>query len=280
MNHCDGRFTGAEERSIYYQYWEPEAAPRAVLLVAHGAGEHGARYQPLAQFFTGYNYAVAALDFNGHGHSEGTPGHVNFFEDYLLDLRIFHGQVAGHFAGVPIFLLGHSMGGQIGCLYLLQQQEQFLGAILTGPVIKIEPQAGLVQVFLIRLLAVLAPRLGVLQLDASGVSRDPQEVKKYVEDPLVLHGKMSARMVRELFAGMNAIQAEAARITLPLLILHGGEDVMTSPDGSRLLHEHVSSRDKTLKIYPGLYHEIFNEPERAEVLADVLNWCEARLSAV
>jgi alpha-beta hydrolase superfamily lysophospholipase len=279
MKHCDGRFTGAGERSIYFQCWEPETAPRAVLLLAHGGGEYSGRYQALAEFFAGNDYAVAALDHNGHGYSDGTPGHVSSFEDYLFDLRLFRKRVAGRFAGVPMYLLGHSMGGLIGSLYLLRNQAEFQGAILSGPLIKTELTPGLIQVLLIRLLAVLAPRLGVLQLNANGVSRDPREVKKYTEDPLVLHGKMSARMLRELFAGMKAIQAEAARITLPILILHGGEDVMTSPEGSRFLHEHVSSRDKTLKIYPGLYHEIFNEPERAEVLDDMLNWCEARLSA-
>ena len=278
MKHHDGRFAGAEGHSIYYQYWEPESPPRAVLLIAHGAGEHSARYWPLAQFFTGHHYAVAALDLNGHGNSEGIPGHVNDFEDYLLELGELHKQVTEHFSGVPVFLLGHSMGGLIGSLYLLQQQAQFQGAIFSGPAIKTIQQPPRLQVLLIRLLAVLAPRLGVLQLDASGVSRDPQEVEKYKEDPLVLHGKMSARMVRELFAGMNAIQAEAAKIALPILLLHGGQDIMTSPEGSRFLYDHVSSMDKTLKIYPGLFHEIFNEPEREAVQTDVLSWCEARLS--
>ena len=248
MKHRDGRFTGAQGHSIYYQYWEPELPPRAVLLVAHGAGEHSSRYLQLAQFFTGHHYAVAALDLNGHGNSEGIPGHVNDLEDYLFELGVLHQQVTEHFVGVPVFLLGHSMGGLIGSLYLLQHQTRFQGAILSGPAIMTSQQPPLVQVFAIRLLAVLAPRLGVLQLDASGVSRDPQVVKKYVEDPQVLHGKMSARMVRELFAGMNTVQAEAAEITLPILLLHGGEDVMTSPQGSRFLCDHVGSVDKTDRL--------------------------------
>lgn len=277
MKHSDGRFTGAGERSIYFQCWEPELAPRAVLLVAHGAGEHSARYQQLALFFTGYNYAVAALDHNGHGYSEGRPGHVNNFDDYLYDLAILHGQLVSRFAGVPIFLLGHSMGGLIASNYLLRHQGDFVGAILSGPAIKTDLQPGVVQMLLLRLLALLAPRLGMLQLDAQGVSRDPEVVRKYVEDPLVFHGKMSARMLRELFAGMSMIQAGAANITLPMLILHGGADVMTAPEGSRFLYEHIGSTDKTLTIYPGLYHEIFNEPERAAVLAHVLDWCESRL---
>ncbi len=279
MKHSDARYTGAAGRSIYFQWWEPESAPRAVLLVAHGAGEHSARYQPLAQFFTSHDFAVAALDHNGHGYSEGRPGHVNSFDDYLYDLAIFHRLLAVRFTGMPMFLFGHSMGGLITSNYLLGHQHEFVGGILSGPAIKTDLQPGFVQMLLLRLLALLTPRLGILKLNADGVSRDPEVVRKYIEDPLVFHGKMSARMLRELCAGMNAIQAGAANISLPMLLLHGGADVMTAPEGSRFLYEHIGSSDKTLKIYPGLYHEIFNEPERTEVLAEILSWCEARLGA-
>jgi alpha-beta hydrolase superfamily lysophospholipase len=279
MNHSEGKFNGAGERSVYFQCWEPESAPRAVLLVAHGAGEHSARYQPLAQFMTGYGFAVAALDHHGHGYSEGRPGHVNSFDEYLYDLAIFHRQVAARYAGLPMFLFGHSMGGLITSNYLLHHQKEFLGGILSGPAIKTDLQPGPVQMQLLRLLALLVPRLGMLKLNADGISRDPEVVRKYIEDPLVFHGKMTARMLRELFAGMSKIQAGAARITLPMLLLHGGADVMTAPEGSRFLYEHIGSSDKTLKIYPGLYHEILNEPERAEVLAHMLEWVETRLGA-
>lgn len=276
MKHSDDRFTGAGGRSIYFQCWEPENAPAAVLLVAHGAGEHSARYQHLAQYFTGHNYVVGALDHNGHGYSEGIPGHVDSFEDYVHDLVIFHRQLAARFPGLPMFLLGHSMGGLIACNYLLNYQGDFVGAILSGAAIKTDLEPGRLQMALLRLCAGLLPQLGILKLNASGVSRDPAVVRDYARDPLVFHGKMSARMCRELFAGMHVIQAKAARISLPILILHGGADVMTSPEGSRFLHQQVSSSDKSLKVYPGLFHEIFNEPERNEVLGDVLHWCESR----
>ena len=105
MKHSEDRFTGTGERAIYLQCWEPETTPRAVLLLAHGAGEHSSRYQPLAQFFCGYNYAVAALDHQGHGYSDGTPGYVNTFKDYVSDLAIFHRQIQARFPGVPMFLL-------------------------------------------------------------------------------------------------------------------------------------------------------------------------------
>jgi alpha-beta hydrolase superfamily lysophospholipase len=277
MKHTEGRLRGADKRSIYFQLWLPETAPKATLLLVHGAGEHSGRYLHVAEFFAAQGLAVAALDHRGHGNSDGRPGHIGMFDDYLTDLAIFNDEVGRRLPGVPMFLLGHSLGGLIACNYLLQQQDRFVGCILSGALIKSDLQPGWVQMGVIRLLALLAPRLGVMQLDASGVSRDPEEVKKYVEDPLVLHGKASARMVRELFAGMATLQAGAAGITLPMLILHGDADVLTSPDGSRYLHQHISSTDKTLTIYPGLYHEILNEPERQDVLDQILSWCEARL---
>ena len=279
MRHREGKLTGARDLSIYYQYWEPETGSRAVILLVHGAGEHSARYQRFAEYFTARGYVVAALDHPGHGKSEGRYGHVERFDDFLDTLAIFHRQVSGEFPGQPQILLGHSMGGLISSLYLLQHQQAFAGCVLSGPAIKTPIEPPRIQMLMIRLLSALVPTLGVLQLDASGVSRDPAEVEKYVSDPLVHHGKMTARKVAELFRGMHRIQAEAKRITLPLLILHGGEDAMTTPEGSRFLHDAVGSKDKTLTIYPGLYHEIFNEPEREEIFRDLAAWCDRRVSA-
>jgi alpha-beta hydrolase superfamily lysophospholipase len=119
--------------------------------------------------------------------------------------------------------------------------------------------------------------MGVLQLDATGVSRDPLEVQQYLDDPLVYGGKLSARKVSQLFAAMHWIQEQAREIQLPLLLLHGSEDKLTAPSGSRFLYDSVQSSDKTLKIYPGLYHEIFNEPERGEVFADIESWLDSRI---
>ncbi len=279
MKEREGRFSGAKGMSIYYHYWEPEQPPRGLVLVIHGAGEHCMRYQHLGEQLTARGLALAGLDHIGHGKSDGTYGHVDRFADFAETLEIYQRQVQGDFPGVPMILLGHSMGGLISANYLLKHQQEFIGCVLSGPAIKTELQPGAVQIALIRFLSAIAPRMGALQLDASGVSRDPAEVEKYQKDPLVNHGKMSARKVSELFKWMGNIQEHAREITLPLLLLHGGEDLMTSPAGSQFLYDEVASQDKTLKIYPGLYHEIFNEPEKEEVLADLLNWCEQRLTA-
>lgn len=280
MIQTEGRFSGARGLSIYYQYWTPETAPRALLLVVHGAGEHSARYRELARYFTGRGFAVAALDHPGHGKSEGRYGHVDRFEDFVATLEIFQRRVTEAFPGLPQMLVGHSMGGLISSLYLLRHQQDLAGCVLSGPAIKTEIEPAYLQLLLIRCLSAVAPGTGVLQLEASGVSRDPAVVANYVNDPLVNHGKMSARMVAELFRSMSQIRAEAGAITLPMLLLHGGGDVMASPEGSRFLHQHIGSADKTLQIYPGLYHEIFNEPEHPAVFADMLAWCDRRLPGV
>jgi len=277
VKHTEGKLAGARNLSVYYQYWTPESAPKALLLLVHGAGEHSERYRPLARYFTRHGYAIAALDHPGHGKSEGRYGHVERFDDFVSTLDIFQRKVTGDFPQLPQILLGHSMGGLISSLYLLRNQQNVVACVMSGPAIKTDIEPGYLQLLLIRCLSMVAPKSGVLQLDAAGVSRDPAVVAAYVSDPLVNHDKMSARMVAELFAGMKQVQAEAGQITLPLLLLHGGADVMASPEGSRFLYEHVSSADKTLEIFPGLFHEIFNEPEHEAIFATVLEWCDKRL---
>lgn len=278
MKHDEGYFDGSRERVMYYQVWAPDGAAKAVILLSHGAGEHSGRYAHVAAFFTARGYAVAGLDHNGHGKSEGVRGHLVSFDDYLEDLATLQSLVSERFAGVPLFLLGHSLGGLIATRYLLQHQSQFAGAMLSGPAIKTELEPPALQMLLIRLLAVLWPGLGILQLEADGVSRDPAVVRDYQADPLVHHGKMSVRKVRELFRSMHDVQARAGEITLPLLIMHGDQDVMTAPAGSVFLDGAVGSADKTLILYPGLYHEILNEPEQDEVMGTMLRWCEDHLS--
>ena len=269
--------TGSDAATLYYQTWRPEEQPRAAIIIVHGVAEHSGRYERLAGYLVDRGYAVIALDHPGHGRSTGDPGHIDRFSDYLKCLDSVHTKVADEMSGVPQILLGHSMGGLIGTLYLLQNQDAFVGCILSGPAIKTDIEPGKFQMALIRALSRVFPKAGVLQLDASGVSRDANEVDRYVNDPLVYAGKLSARLVLELFNSMAQIQSRAAKITLPILILHGGADAMASPEGSKFLAEQVSSKNKRLEIYPGLYHEIFNEPEHDQIFEDISKWCNELL---
>lgn len=280
MQHQEGQFDSRQGDSIYYQSWRPDEPARANVLLLHGLGEHSGRYEELAGFLTERGYAVYALDLPGHGKSGGTPGYIAAFSDYLSVAEQYLQQVKANISGQPLFLLGHSMGGLISALFLPQHQSAFSGALLSGAAVQSPLKPPPIQLLTIRLLSLLMPKLGVLQLDASQVSRDPEVVRRYEEDPLNYHGKVSARSVAELFAAMQALRDNATRIELPLLIMHGSEDSMAAPEGSQYLYQACGSIDKTLKIYPGLYHEIFNEPEKQQIYTELTAWLEERVSAV
>jgi alpha-beta hydrolase superfamily lysophospholipase len=184
--------------------------------------------------------------------------------------------VKGWQAGKPIFLLGHSLGGLIAVYYLIDHQADFKGAIISAPAIKAGNAITPATIAVGKLLSVIAPKAGVLPLDAAGISRDPEVVKAYVNDPLVFHAKTPARLAAELLKAMQRVTADAKKITLPFITVQGGADKIVDPGGAQMLYDTASSKDKTIKIYPGLYHEVFNEPEREQVLSDVETWLTAR----
>ncbi|NNF16858.1 MAG: alpha/beta hydrolase [Gammaproteobacteria bacterium] len=276
MDSSDGTFQTAGQE-IYYRCWQPHARPRAVILLVHGLAEHCGRYEPLARRMMQENIAVCALDLPGHGQSSGAPCHIQKFEQLHNSVSELRNRLAQWYPKAPVFLLGHSMGGLIATGILLRHQDRYAGCILSGPAVRSPLQPPLLQLLVVRLLSVVAPRARVLGLDPAGVSRDPAVVKNYIADPLNYSGKVTARLVTELFSHMQQALDGAPSITLPLLILHGGADSMTAPSGSTQLHDSATSSDKTLKIYDGLYHEIFNEPEGPQILNEVAQWIIARL---
>ncbi|MFC2078051.1 alpha/beta hydrolase [Candidatus Bipolaricaulota bacterium] len=277
MKHREGTFAGVRGAEIYCQDWLPEDAPRAVLVIVHGLAEHCGRYGNLVDHFVPRGFAVYAHDHIGHGRSEGKRVFVKRFEDLTDVLGIQVDRVLDQHPETPAYLVGHSIGALIGARYLLDRQEAFAGAILSGSVVKVPENISPIVVAMARLLSAVLPKVGVSAVDAQGVSRDPAVVKAYLDDPLVYTGKTTARMGAEMLKAMERTVRDASRITLPLLILHGSEDTLADPDGTRMLHDAASSPDKTLKIYEGLHHEIYNEPEHAEVLGDVEAWLTARL---
>jgi acylglycerol lipase len=277
MNHIEGKFKAVRNANLYYQAWLPEEEARAVLLVVHGLGEHCGRYMNVVNHFVPLGYAVYGLDHIGHGKSDGAREVVERFEDYTSPLTAYYHMIKGWQAGKPIFLLGHSMGGLIVSYYLLEQQVNFRGAVVSAPLVKVGDDVSPVTIIIGKILSVLVPKAGLLTLDANGVSRDPEVVKAYVNDPLVFHGKTPARLAAELLKAMMRVTAEADKISLPLIILQGAEDKLVDPAGAQMLYDKASSKDKTIQVYEGLYHEVFNEPERARVLKDVEAWLAARV---
>jgi acylglycerol lipase len=277
MQTASGTLSGVRGSRIYTQSWLPDGPPRAALLLVHGLSEHCGRYQNVVNHVVPLGYAVYGIDHIGHGQSEGQREYVDRFDDFTRTLKIYFDQVrAAHPAPLPIFILGHSLGGLISTVYLLDHQSELSGAILSAPAVKAPASLSRVTVLAGRLLSAIAPRAGVLGLDAPAISRDPDVVTAYKNDPLVFRGKVTARLGAEMLRAILRVRAEAPTLNLPLLIVQGSADNLVDPAGAQELHDAARSPDKTLKIYPGFYHEVFNEPERAQVLGDVADWLAAR----
>jgi alpha-beta hydrolase superfamily lysophospholipase len=277
MKHEEGFFKGARDHQIYFQNWLPEGEVKAVLLVVHGLAEHSGRYMNLVHHFLPLGYAVYAIDHLGHGRSDGPRVYLERFPDFTDTLATFREMIREEQNDKPVFLVGHSMGGLIGALYLLEHQGNLAGAVLSGPAVKVPDNIPPVAIFAGKVFSALAPKLRLIALDASGVSRDSAVVRAYESDPLVYRGKMTARLGSEMIKAMRRIGAEATRINLPILILQGSADRLVDPSGAQMLYDRVNSPDKRIILYEGLYHEVFNEPEHDQVLLDVETWIEAHL---
>ena len=268
---------GHLDGGVFYRSWRGQSPIKAVILLAHGLGEHCGRYQAFADYFCQHGVAVVALDHVGHGASPGRRVHITSFDDFLGPLEALRDLVDQWYPQLPCFLVGHSMGGLIAARFLLDHQHRFAGAALSAAALQVPEMPSRFSLLLIRFFSWCMPTMGALQLDASQVSRDPMVVERYLADPLVHNGKASARLVAQLFNAMQKVEGECGQITLPILLLHGDADKMTPYRGSKAFHQGAGSLDKTLKIYPGLFHEIFNEPEQLEVMGDLRAWLEDRL---
>ena len=276
MKYQEGFFKGVRDIRVYFQNWLPEVEPKAVILIVHGLAEHSGLYMNIVRHFVPLGYAVHGFDLPGHGKSDGTRVYVERFEDYTDTLKIYFDRIR---PGKPAFLVGHSMGGLIGAIYLLDHQTELTGAVLSGPAVKVPDKITPTILLAGKMLSALMPRFGLLELEAEGVCRNPAVVQAYISDPLVHRGKTTARLAAEMLKAMQVISAQAGKITLPIMIVQGSADRLVDPAGARMLYDTVSSADKEIRIYEGFYHEVFNEPEHERVLGDVERWIEANLDS-
>lgn len=277
MDQIEGTFKSLGKVNIYYQAWLPDGDVKAILFLVHGLGEYCGRYSNVVNHFVPLGYAIYGLDHPGHGKSDGEREVVNRFTDYTDTLALYYKMVKDWQPDKPIFIFGHSMGGLISCSYLLDHPTDFTGAILSAPAIKVSDNISSMTIAMGKILSCVAPKVGVIGLDTAGVSRDPEVVKAYVNDSLVFHGKTPARLAAELLKAMVRVTTEAHKITLPFIVVQGGEDKLVDPAGSQMLYDKAGSQDKILKLYKGLYHEVHNEPERATMFRDVETWLAAHI---
>ena len=279
VTHTEGTFTGAAGHEISWQAWDPvdAAATKALVVLVHGLHEHSGRYAHVAERLNRSGYAVHTLDHEGHGRSGGTRGNVGSMSGVLEDLHRVRTEAVAEHPGVPVFVLGHSMGGLVALDYVTSRgQDGLAGLVVSGPAIDTSA-ANAVQRRIAPLLGRLLPNAGVLLLGASNVSRDPAVVAEYEQDPLNHNGKVRAVTGAEMMLAADRVVDRLPSLTLPVLAMHGTEDRLVPKAASELVHARAGSADNTLKLYDGLYHEVFNEPEKEQVLDDLVAWLDAHV---
>lgn len=276
MNWGEGALEGVGGLRLYRQAWLPDGDARAMVVLVHGVSEHSGRYHHVAARLVADGYAVHALDHRGHGRSEGPRAYIDRMRHAVTDLNALVEATASAHSGMPVVMLGHSMGGLLAVCFALAHQERLSGLILSAPLAALEAASPTTRLAA-RVLSALTPRLGVIGIDSELISRDPEVVRTYAADPLVFHGKLPARTVFELERAVRSLPPRVHAITVPTLIMYGSADRLCPPAGSLGLHDCIGAHDRTLKVYDQLYHEIFNEPEQERVLEDVCAWLRERV---
>jgi alpha-beta hydrolase superfamily lysophospholipase len=270
-------FDGVGGVRIVYDVWTPDVTPRAVVILSHGFGEHARRYDHVAARFGRDGLLTYALDHRGHGRSGGKRVLVKDISEFTGDFDTLVGIATHEHPGVPRIVLGHSMGGGIVFAYGVEHPDNYDLMVLSGPAVAAQTAVSPLLAWLAKRIGAIAPGLPLQQLDAGAVSRDPAVVDAYNTDPLVYHGKVPGGIARVLLLVGETMPQRAASLAAPLLVVHGAEDRLIPVEGSHQLAAAVGSPDVELKVYPGLYHEVFNEPEQDQVLDDVVAWINARL---
>lgn len=269
-----GTFEAKDGTKLWRRKWVPTAPQKGVLIIQHGLRDHSDNYDHFARRAAAAGFAVWAPDLRGHARSAGPRVAPKPWKVYIDDFDRFIGIVREAEPNQPIFLFGHSMGGAIAALTVVDRQPQNVkGLILSAAVLNlgVAPFA----LAAVRLLGVVGPNLGLLKLDPSAFSTNPAIGAALVKDPLVEQGAGPASTASGLAAGAAEIWTGIDKLTLPILALHGTVDKLTAPSGSRALIAHAPSTDKTLRIYEGFSHDLVHEPKGVQVEDDVLAWLAA-----
>lgn len=280
MDRKEGFFQGAGGLNLYYQSWHPQAEIRGVLIIVHGLGSHSDSYGNIVEHLIPINYAVYAFDARGHGRSPGQRGHIISWEEIRADLKAFLQLVEAQLPKCPQFLLGHSLGGVVVLDYVMRFR--VYPSPLSG-VITFAPAVGKVgispfKLTIAKVLSRILPRFTLSTgLDLDTAARDEKVLAAYAQDKL-RHARGSARLATEFINTVDWINAHVADLQIPLLIMQGGADTVTLPQGSRQFFQKVIFPDKELLEYPEAYHEIQDDLGYEQVMVDLESWLERHLS--
>lgn len=269
------RFEGVGGLSIFLRSWKPAGKPRGVVVIVHGFNAHSGQYEWVAEQFVAQGLAVYALDLRGRGHSDGERYYVEKFADYVSDVAMTVAKAKSREPGLPLFLLGHSAGGVVSCMFTLEHQAELAGLICESFAFQVPaPDFALA---VLKGLSHVAPHAHVLHLKNEDFSRDPKVVQAMNNDPLIAHETQPTKTVAEMVRADEQLKIGFARITLPVLILHGTHDKATKPSGSQLFYDTAGSKDKTLKFYEGYFHDPLHDVGKEAVMSDIQAWIDKRL---
>ncbi|XP_068454519.1 monoglyceride lipase [Clinocottus analis] len=270
----------ADGQHLFCRYWEPAAPPRALVFIIHGAGEHCGPYDEIAQKLKELSLLVFAHDHVGHGQSEGDRMNVKDFQVFVRDSLQHVDLMKSRHPDLPVFIVGHSMGGAISILTACERPSDFAGVVLIAPMVQMNPESATpFKVFVAKVLNHMVPSLTLGSIDSKYISRDAKQVESYDTDELNFHGGMRVSFGIQLMGAAARIEKEIPSISWPFLLLHGDEDKLCDIRGSQMMYENAPSSDKKLKVFEGAYHALHHEiPEVAEsVLKDVTSWITERL---
>ena len=274
MLHDEGTFSTPDSLTIYHQSWLPDVRPKAVVLLLHGLAEHSGRYAHVANTLTVSGYAVHTLDLRGHGKSDGKRTYVRSYGEYQADILQFRKLIEQQHPDRSLFVLGHSMGGNLALGHVLDRQAGVRGLVLSAPALVAGTSLSPAKIRLAKLVGRVAPGLRPEALSSDAISRDRAVVEAYRADPLVFNGKITAGVAAALLRAMDTFPSRYAELTLPILLQHGTADALADISGTRALEKAAANAKVTSHYYDGLYHEIFNEPEQAAVLGDTVAWLD------
>jgi alpha-beta hydrolase superfamily lysophospholipase len=276
-NDISGTFLGARDVSLFYRAWYPSEPAKAVVALVHGLGEHCDRYSTIVSALTRSGYALYGFDNQGHGRSGGQRGHIERWQDYRENTQRFVELIRQHEPTLPLFILGHSLGGLIVLDYGLHAPDGLQGVIISGPPIHPVGVAKPYLVIIARLLSGLLPRLALkIGLGPEALTRDPAIAEATRTDPMV-SSVATLRWGMETMVAIATVRQTIRQWQLPILLIHGSADTINAVTGSQELFNNITHPDKTLKIYPDNYHEPHNDLDREKVVADLVEWLDKHL---
>ncbi|MDI6809647.1 MAG: lysophospholipase [Candidatus Eisenbacteria bacterium] len=274
MRHIEFKLRAKDGVKLHARRWEPEQEPIGVVCLIHGVGEHSGRYFSMAHHLAGRGYALLAIDLRGHGKSEGKRGHISNYAALMDDVTILLNEGSRSYPQRPFFLYGQSMGGNLVINHALRRHPLLRGVIASSPMLRTVFEPPSWKKLLARYIGRLLPAMPLTnEVKARDLSRDEEIIRKYKTDPLV-HDRLTLRFYKVLQAGTWAIE-HAAELSMPMLIMHGDSDRITSLQASRTFAERAGD-SCTLKVWEGYYHEVHNEPGKEQVLDYVAGWLASR----